>query len=49
MASEAEAFKKDVDSIDSNIYDIGHFALEEYGDEIIKKSRAFMAKVRRVK
>lgn len=43
--SGAEAFKKDVDTIDYNIYDTGHFALEEDGDEIIEKIRAFMAKV----
>jgi pimeloyl-ACP methyl ester carboxylesterase len=46
--SGAKAFKKDVDTIDYNIYDTGHFALEEYGDEIIEKIRAFMATVRRV-
>jgi len=43
--SGAEAFKKDVESIDYNIYDTGHFALEEYGEEIIEKIRAFMDKV----
>jgi pimeloyl-ACP methyl ester carboxylesterase len=43
--SGAEAFKKDVDTIDYNIYDTGHFALEEYGDEIIEKMRAFMARL----
>ena len=41
----AEAFKKDLDNIDYNIYDTGHFALEEEGDEIIEKIRAFMANV----
>lgn len=41
----AEAFKKDLDTIDYNIYDTGHFALEEYGEEIIEKIRAFMDKV----
>ncbi|MDR7127974.1 pimeloyl-ACP methyl ester carboxylesterase [Algoriphagus sp. 4150] len=40
--SGAEAFKKDVKNIDYNIYDTGHFALEEDGDEIINKIRAFM-------
>jgi pimeloyl-ACP methyl ester carboxylesterase len=43
--SGAEAFKKDLDTIDYNIYDTGHFALEEYGEEIIEKIRAFMDKV----
>ncbi len=47
--SGAEAFKKDVDNIDYNIYDTGHFALEEYGEEIIEKIRAFMEKVGSVK
>ena len=40
--SGAEAFKKDVKTIDYNIYDTGHFALEEDGDAIIKKISAFM-------
>ncbi|MCK0162101.1 alpha/beta fold hydrolase [Allomuricauda sp. F6463D] len=40
--SGAEAFKKDVKKIDYNIYDTGHFALEENGDEIISKIRYFM-------
>jgi pimeloyl-ACP methyl ester carboxylesterase len=43
--SGAEAFKKDLDTIDYNIYDTGHFALEEYGEEIIEKIRVFMDKV----
>ncbi len=41
--SGAEAFKKDVKQIDYNIYDTGHFALEEDGDKIIAKIRGFMA------
>ncbi|WP_209402925.1 alpha/beta fold hydrolase [Pseudozobellia sp. WGM2] len=40
--SGAEAFRKDVKKIDYNIYDTGHFALEENGDEIISKIRDFM-------
>lgn len=40
----AEAFKKDVKNLDYNIYNTGHFALEEDGTEIIKKIRAFMKK-----
>lgn len=40
--SGAEAFKKDVKIVDYNIYDTGHFALEEDGDEIINKIRNFM-------
>lgn len=43
--SGAAAFKKDVKEIDYNIYDTGHFALEEDGDEIIEKIRVFMTKV----
>ena len=42
--SGAVAFKKDVENIDYNIYDTGHFALEEDGDEIIEKMRIFMSK-----
>jgi len=42
--SGAEAFKKDVKNIDYNIYDTGHFALEEDGEAIIEKIRYFMRK-----
>lgn len=42
--SGAEAFKQDVKNIDYNIYNTGHFALEEDGNEIINKIRAFMKK-----
>lgn len=41
--SGAKAFKKDVKNIDYNIYNTGHFALEEDADEIIEKMRAFMS------
>jgi pimeloyl-ACP methyl ester carboxylesterase len=40
--SGAEAFKKDLINTDYNIYNTGHFALEEDGDEIIEKIRTFM-------
>ncbi len=40
--SGAAAFKKDVNNIDYNIFNTGHFALEEDGIEIISKMRAFM-------
>ncbi|WP_231459937.1 MULTISPECIES: alpha/beta fold hydrolase [unclassified Pedobacter] len=43
--SGAAAFKKDVMDIDYNIYNTGHFALEEDGDDIIAKIRVFMTKV----
>ncbi len=43
--SGAEAFKKDVKNIDYNIYNTGHFALEEDGEAIIAKMRAFMKEV----
>lgn len=43
--SGAEAYKKDVKNIDYNILNTGHFALEEDGDVIIEKIRAFMPKV----
>lgn len=38
----AEGFKRDIKDIDYNILDTGHFALEEEGDFIIKKMRAFL-------
>jgi len=40
--SGAAAFKKDIKNIDYNIFDTGHFALEEDGNEIIDKIRSFM-------
>ncbi len=40
--SGAAAFKRDVKNIDYNIYDTGHFPLEEDGDAIITKMRFFM-------
>ncbi|MCW2121084.1 alpha/beta fold hydrolase [Flavobacterium sp. 7A] len=40
--SGAQAFKKDVKNVDYNIYDTGHFALEEDGSLIIEKIRNFM-------
>ena len=43
--SGARAFKQDVSNIDYNIYDTGHFALEECGAEIIGKMRAFLGRV----
>ncbi|MDC8004833.1 alpha/beta hydrolase [Aureisphaera galaxeae] len=43
--SGAEAFKNDVKNIDYNIFDTGHFALEEDGNEIISKIRAFMQRM----
>jgi len=45
--SGAAAFKNDVKEIDYNIYDTGHFALEEDGEKIIEKIRAFMKKLGR--
>jgi len=38
----AKAFKNDLKNIDYNIYDTGHFALEEDGDAIIMKMRNFL-------
>ncbi len=43
--SGAEAFKRDLKNIDYNIFNTGHFALEEDGNEIIKKIRNFMKKI----
>lgn len=40
--SGAEAYKRDLKNIDYNIYDTGHFALEEDGNDIIAKMRDFM-------
>ncbi len=45
--SGATAFKKDVKNIDYNIYDTGHFALEEDGEEIIQKIRVFMKNIQK--
>ncbi|MFS4493473.1 alpha/beta fold hydrolase [Maribacter sp. 2308TA10-17] len=40
--SGAEAYKKDVQKIDYNIYDTGHFALEEHAHDIIPEIRSFL-------
>ena len=39
------AFKKDVKNLEYHIYDTGHFAMEEYGDEIINEIEKFMTKI----
>ncbi|PZD74668.1 Haloalkane dehalogenase [Acaryochloris thomasi RCC1774] len=39
----AEAYKRDVQNIDYNILDTGHFALEEEGEFIITKMRSFLS------
>ncbi|TRX60578.1 alpha/beta hydrolase [Fulvivirga sp. M361] len=44
--SGAAAFKKDVRKIDYNLYDTGHFALEEDGGDIIRKIRTFMHRIK---
>jgi pimeloyl-ACP methyl ester carboxylesterase len=41
-AAGAEAFKRDLKNIDFNLLDTGHFALEEDGELIARKIRAFM-------
>lgn len=41
----AKAFKKDIVNIDYHIYDTGHFALEEEGNNITQKIRLFMRKL----
>lgn len=43
--SGAAAFKKDLKNVDYHIYDTGHFALDEDGDDIILKIRNFMPKL----
>tara|TARA_B100001079_G_scaffold260155_1_gene260001 strand:- start:225 stop:1085 length:861 start_codon:yes stop_codon:yes gene_type:complete len=43
--SGAAAFKKDSKNIEYHIYDTGHFAMEEYGDEIIDEIEKFMTKI----
>ncbi|WP_299244243.1 alpha/beta hydrolase [uncultured Aquimarina sp.] len=41
----AEAFKRDVKKIDYNIFDTGHFVLEEDGNAVIEKVRSFMKNI----
>ncbi|WP_025764211.1 alpha/beta fold hydrolase [Dyadobacter tibetensis] len=43
--SGATAYKKDVNQIDYNLFDTGHFVLEEDGEIIIEKMRHFMERV----
>lgn len=38
----AEAYKRDLKNIDYNLYKTGHFALEEDGEDIMKKMRSFL-------
>ena len=42
LESGASAYRRDVRNIDYNIYDTGHFPLEEYAPEIIGKIRNFV-------
>jgi pimeloyl-ACP methyl ester carboxylesterase len=42
-AAGAEPYKRDIKNIDFNLLDAGHFALEEEGELMSKKIRAFMA------
>lgn len=41
-ASGAEPYKRDLNNLDFNLLDTGHFALEEMGHEIATRIRAFM-------
>ena len=43
--SGAKAYKNDLKTVDYNVYDTGHFALEEDGGAIIEKIRSFMGKL----
>lgn len=43
----AEAFKKDLKDIDYNLYNTGHFVLEEDGNAVIHKIRSFMQKIKK--
>jgi pimeloyl-ACP methyl ester carboxylesterase len=42
-ASGAEAYKRDLKDVDYNIFNTGHFALEEDGALIADKIRGFFA------
>lgn len=44
--SGAKAYTKDLKVVDYNVYDTGHFALEEDGSDIIEKIRSFMGKLK---
>ncbi|MER3374900.1 MAG: alpha/beta hydrolase [Allomuricauda sp.] len=43
--SGAKAYTNDLKTVDYNVYDTGHFALEEDGGAIIEKIRSFMGKL----
>ncbi len=43
--SGAKAYTKDLKVVDYNVYDTGHFALEEDGGDIIEKIRSFMGQL----
>ena len=40
--SGASAYRQDVRNIDYNVFDTGHFPLEEHASEIIEKIRDFV-------
>lgn len=40
----AQAYKKDLNNIDFNLYDTGHFALETHGREIALKMKEFLGR-----
>jgi pimeloyl-ACP methyl ester carboxylesterase len=42
IAPGAEAYKRDVENIDFNLLDTGHFPLEEDADVIVDKMRTFL-------
>ncbi len=46
MESGAEAYKRDVENIDYNILDTGHFPLEEDSQVIIAKMRSFLQTIK---
>ena len=42
IAAGAEAYRKHLDHIDFNLFDTGHFVLEEEGQQVIAKIRDFL-------
>lgn len=44
-ASGAHPYKKDLKTVDFNLYDTGHFALEDHGDIIAEKIQAFLKRI----
>ena len=47
-AAGAEPYKRDLKNLEYHLFDTGHFALEEDGQEIAKRIRGFLARTTKI-